>query len=234
MNNNNQYDNKFSDSVTGVIGTLIRTAERAIVLFWDGLRNATEHGTPSLLGFVSAFLPILAPLPVATMTALSLETFLDWQPWQSLTMAIALEMAGFVLWVTLVETLMRDGWKGTVMQYFFGGAVIVYQALLITINAVLAAQEGARQSYVLILLLLSFLPALGAIAYAYRNAGNSARLEQEAQEAKDKAEQIRQEKRQDRKELQRLKLGQQYNSDTDRAQLEDKPKGDNFPRKRNR
>jgi hypothetical protein len=182
------------------------------------------------LGFISALLPVLAPLPVAAMTALSLETFLEWDRWQSLTMAASLECAGFVLWVTLTETLMRDGWKGTVMQYFFGGAVIVYQALLITINAVLAAQEGARDSYVLILLLLSFLPALGAIAYAYRNHGNMARLENAEQEEKDRAEQIRQERRADRKEAQRLKL--QYNSETQAARLEDKPKGGNFRKSR--
>lgn len=218
--NNKQYDNVFSDTVLTIVGTLVRTIERAVVVFWDGLRNATEHGTPSLLGFVSAFLPVLMPLPVAAMTAFSLTNFLGWEAWQAYTMAAGIEGAGFVLWVTLVETLLDGGWKGTVMQYFFGGAVIVYEALLITINAVLAAQEGAARSYVLILFMACLFPALSAISYGYRNHSNAARLDQEREEEKEQAERIRQERRADRKELQRLKLGNQFNSDAPAVGME--------------
>lgn len=179
MNTNAEYDNRFSNNVLQVIGTLVRTIERAAVVFFDGLRNATEHGTPSLLGFVSAALPMVTPLPVAAMTAYSLETFLHWQHWQAVTMAIGIEGAGFVLWVTLTEELMRGGWRGTVMQFFFGVSVMVYEVILITINAVLAANDGADRSYVLILFLACLFPALSAVAYGYRNHGNKMQLEQE-------------------------------------------------------
>lgn len=218
---NRQYDNKFSDGVLLIVGTLVRTIERAIVVFWDGLRNATEHGTPSLLGFVSAILPVLMPLPVVGMTAYSLKVFFGWETWQVVSMAAGLEGAGFVLWVTLTETLIQDGWKGTVMQFFFGGAVLVYQSLLVVINGVLSAQEGKSNAYVWTLILLSLLPALSAIAYAYRNHGNQQILEREREEEKELAERVRQEKREDRKELQRLKL--QHAADTEGVQLQKKP-----------
>lgn len=224
----NKYDNKFTEAVVSIVGTLVRTIERSIVLFWDGLRSATEHGTPSLLGFVSAILPVLMPLPVVGMTAYSLKVFFGWEDWQVFSMSAGLEGAGFVLWVTLTETLIKDGWKGSTMQFFFGVAVLVYQTLLVIINGVLSAQEGKSDSYVWTLILLSFLPALSAIAYAYRNYNNTAKLEQEAQEEKALAEKIRQEKRQDRKENQRLKLTHQFNSDTEGLRMEDRQNGKSF------
>jgi len=213
MSNREQFDNTVSNTVVNVLGTIIRMMERSIVVFWDGLRNATEHGTPSLLGFVSAFLPLLTPAPVAGMTAISLMHFFGWEPWQAWMMAVALECAGFVLWTTLTELLMRDGWKGTIMQYFFGGAVVVYQAILIIINAVLTAQEGARESYVMVLLLLSLLPALGSISYAYRNYGNVRRLEDERKQEIEHKERERQEKREDKFRRQGIKLT--YGKDTE-------------------
>jgi len=202
---NKEFDNVTSNTLVSVVGTAVRTIERAVVVFWDGLRSATEHGTPSLLGFVSAFLPILMPMPIATMTANSLERYLGWDNWQAVVMAIALEGAGFVLWVTLTETLMRDSWQGTVMQYFFGVAAIIYQLLLIAINTVLAWEDGVSQNYVATLFLMSFLPALSSIAYGYRNQGNEQRLEEQKREQAEREYQIRQEKRQDRKELQALR-----------------------------
>ena len=221
--NKSQYDNKFSNSITGVTGTFVRTVERSLVVFFDGLRSATEHGTPSLLGFLSAVLPVIMPLPIAGMTAYSLSSFFGWQNWQVITMAAGLEMAGFVLWVTFVETLIKDGWKGTPMQIFFGSAVLVYQVLLIIINGVLSASEGRSSEYVWTLVLLSFLPALSAIAYAYRNTNNTERLaelermdREEAErlriEERDLKERIRQERRADRLALKGL---QSFASDTD-------------------
>src|SRR5512143_1526020 len=110
---NSKDDNWFSDAVLAVIGTIVRTVERAVVVFWDGMRAATEHGTPSLLGFVAAILPILMPAPIALMTARNLTTFLHWDAWQSILMAAGIELAGFVLWVSLTETLIEGGWRGT-------------------------------------------------------------------------------------------------------------------------
>lgn len=228
MNNNSQYDNRFTNGALVIVGTLVRTVERAVVVFWDGMRSATEHGTPSLLGFVAAALPILAPAPVAAMTAYSLTTFLEWQPWQALAMAAALEGIGFVCWVSLTETLMDGGWRGTVMQFFFGAAVIVYQVLLITVNAVLAAHDGRTGPYVLVLVLVTFFPALASVAYGYRNAHNEARLERLRLEDKADAERLRQERRADRKEAAALRA--QYAKDTDGAEV--RPQAGKFRRRR--
>ena len=46
---NEKFDNTFSNTIVVIIGTVVRTLERSIVVFWDGLRNTTIHGTPSLL-----------------------------------------------------------------------------------------------------------------------------------------------------------------------------------------
>ena len=195
---NAEFDNTFSNTVVNFLGTIIRTGERAVVVFFVGMKNAVEHGTPSMLGFMSAVLPLITPAPVAGMTAISLMNFFVWDAWQAWTMAVALEIAGFVLWVSLTETLMADGWKGTVMQYFFAGAVVVYQGILISVNAVLAAIEGANDTYVLILLLLSLLPALGSISYGYRNSKIEQKFESRRKEEKADKEKEKQAKREEK------------------------------------
>lgn len=232
--NNQNFDNGFSNTIVAIIGTLVRTAERSVVVFWDGLKNTTVHGTPSLLGFVAAIAPVLAPIPIATQTAVSLMKFMDWLPFQAVIMAIVIECAGFVLWVFLTESLMADGWKGTTTQFVFGIAVLVYQVILILINVGLAVNDGTRGTMAFILLLACLFPALCSIAYGYGNKFNKSQLDQEAREAKARAEREQQEqkeleerhyreqkeiderryqeKRQDRKEAAALKM--QYASDT--------------------
>jgi hypothetical protein len=212
--NNQQYDNKFSDGVLIIVGTLVRTVERALVTFFDGLRSATEHGSPSLIGFVAAALPVIAPLPIAAMTANSLRALQHWDMWQAVAMAATIEGAGFVLWVSLVETLMADGWKGTVMQFFFSAAVTGYETLLILLNAILS--KGDVNSWVLLLECL--FPALCAIAYGYRNHDHKKVLEREHAEQLQLAEKIRQERREDRRQSQELKL--RYAADVKTEQLE--------------
>jgi hypothetical protein len=208
MNENANYDNGFSNTIVAIIGTLVRTAERSVVVFWDGLRNTTVHGTPSLLGFVSAIAPVLAPIPIATQTAVSLMKFMDWLPFQAIIMAVVIEAAGFVLWVFLTESIMADGWKATTTQYTFGIAVLVYQVVLILINVGLAVEEGTRGTMAFILFLACLFPALCSIAYGYGNRFNQAKLSQESQEAKELAERERQEQkeRQEREYQDRLAI----------------------------
>lgn len=217
MNENANYDNGFSNAIVAMIGTVVRTLERSIVVFWDGLRNTTVHGTPSLLGFVAAIAPVLAPIPIAVQTSVSLMTYMGWMPFQAIIMAIVIEAAGFVLWVFLTESIMQDGWKGTTTQYTFSGAVIVYQGVLILINVGLAVGDGARTTTALILLLLSLFPALCSLAFGYSNVHNKEQLERERLTAAEQRERERQERRQDRKEAQALKL--KYAADTKQEQL---------------
>lgn len=209
---NEQFDNRVSNSIVAIIGTVVRTLERAIVVFWDGLRNATIHGTPSLLGFIAAIAPVLAPIPIATQTAVSLMNYMNWLPFQAVIMAAVIECAGFVLWVFLVEAVMRDGWKGTATQFMLGATVLVYQVTLILINVALAVSDGTRGAVAWILFLACLFPAMCAIAYGYSNAHNKAQLEREHREALEQKERERQEKRQDRKEVAELKL--KYAADT--------------------
>jgi hypothetical protein len=216
----NKYDNGFSDFVTAIFGTVVRTLERVIVVFWDGLRNATVHGTPSLVGFVAAIAPVLAPIPLATMTAISLQEYLNWLPYQAILMAIVIECAGFPLWVFFTESLLRDGWRGTTAQFTLGAAVLVYESILVLINVVTAVTNGTQGTTALILFLACLFPALCAIAFGYTNTANKQEIERERREAAELAERMRQERRADRKEAQALKV--RYASDTKQEKL-DKP-----------
>ncbi len=215
--NNRQYDNKFSNAVVAIIGTVVRTLERSIVTFWDGLRSTTVHGTPSLLGFIAAIAPVLAPIPIASQTAISLMKFMDWLTFQAVIMAIVIEAAGFVLWVFLTEAIMQDGWKGTATQFIFAGAVLAYQTILILINVSLAVNEGTSSTTAWILFLATCFPALCSVAYGYNNSLSRTTLEAEQREARAEAERLHQEqleieerryqeKRADRKAAQELKL----------------------------
>jgi small-conductance mechanosensitive channel len=203
---NEKFDNTFSNTIVAIVGTVVRTIERSIVVFWDGLRNATIHGTPSLLGFVAAISPVLAPIPIATQTAISLMNFMNWLPFQAVIMAIVIESAGFVLWVFLTEAIMQDGWKGTTTQFVFGGAVLVYQVVLILINVGLAVDAGTRGAMAAILFLACLFPALCSVAYGYNNTHSKAILEQERREMLEQKERERQERREDRRQAQELKL----------------------------
>jgi hypothetical protein len=212
--NNRQYDNKYTDGVLEGIGTIIRIMERAFVVFFDGLRNATETGTPSMLGFFSAIAPILALTPVAGMTATSLMTFFSWSPWQAWAMAGAIEVCGFVLWVSLVETLMDDGWNNTNMQYFFAGSVTVYHTVLILVNTILTAVEGGGGTRAWILLLLSLFPALGAVVYGYRNKKVEKRNTKQKKATQQQKQQSREKDKERKHELEKLKLSKAYGAET--------------------
>jgi signal transduction histidine kinase len=204
---NSQYDNRFSDAVTAVFGTIVRTFERSIIVFWDGLRNATVHGTPSLLGFVAALSPIVAPLYTAIQTARSLTTFLNEPLFQAIIGAVALEFIGFELWVFLTEILMSNRWAGSRIQWALAGGVVVYETALVSVNVILMFMKGTGNSILVeasLMLFLCLMPALAAIGYGYANTQNKAELERERKEQTDRAERIRQEKRADRKEKQRL------------------------------
>jgi len=253
--NNRQYDNGFTNTIVAIIGTLVRTLERSIVTFWDGLRSTTVHGTPSLLGFMAAIAPVLAPIPIATQTAISLMNYMNWLPFQAVIMAIVIEVAGFVLWVFLTEAIMQDGWKGSTTQFIFTGAVLAYQTILILINVSLAVNEGTNNTTAWILFLATCFPALCSIAYGYNNSASRTLLEAEQLEARTEADAAKaeaerrhqeqleidekrhqeqlaieerryQEKRQDRKEAQALKM--QYAAKSDGVQLEEKPAANKF------
>jgi len=225
---NQKYDNKFSDSVVAIIGTIVRTMERSLVLFFDGLRNTVEHANPSLFNLIAVVSPILTPAPVAYMTSESLMTFFQWDWRIALVCAIAIEFVGLVVWVTLVEVFQTPKEeRDETMLYFFAAVAIAYELVLVFLNVVLEAQTGATFSTLVVLLLLCLFPAMSAITYGYRNYHAKLRLEQERQEAKAEAERrrqeeialqerIRQEKRQDRKEAAELKL--KYAADTEQVQ----------------
>jgi hypothetical protein len=207
--NNQTYDNKFTDFVVAIIGTIVRTLERSIVVFWDGLRNATVHGTPSLLGFVAAVSPILAPLGTAIQTARSLSDFMAMPVFQAVVWAVMIEFVGFELWVFATETWFKDGWTGTTRQIILSVGAIAYEVILILINVALSGQSVFSTTGGILFLGCLF-PALAAVGYGYQNIENRAVLERERREQAEQAEKIRQERRQDKKEREQMRMNASF------------------------
>ena len=95
---------------------------------------------------------------------------------------------------------------------FLWGAAIAYEILLVSLNVILAIQEGAGVVYALTLLLVCLLPALSAVMYGLHKRETNAQLATEQTAAQALAEKIRQEKREDRKAAQALKMQYAANS----------------------
>lgn len=191
--NNSQFDNKASNTVVSVVGTLIRMFERSVVVFFDGLRSATVHGTPSIVGFFAALSPLVAPMAMAAMTSVNLQNHFGWFLWQAILLGASLEIVGFPLWVFVTESIFMDGWKGTTKQMWLLGSVIVYEAVIIVVNAILGSRTMVD---FLLLLFLCMLPALCGVAYSYSNKKNEQKLQEEQNELRESAKQaeIRKEK----------------------------------------
>lgn len=200
--NNSQFDNKVSNTAVNLVGTLVRMFERSLIVFFDGLRMATVHGTPSIVGFFAALSPLVAPLAMASMTSVNLTNHFHWLWWQAVLMGASLEIVGFPLWVFVTESIFMDGWKGTTKQYWLGGSVTVYELVILVINAILGSKTMAD---FFLLVFLCMLPALCGIAYSYSNKKNEQTLANEKQELLDA--QIRQERREDKLKSKMIKAG---------------------------
>ncbi len=194
--NNSQFDNKYSNRVVMVIGTIIRMIERSFITFFDGMRSALQHGSPSLVSLFATLSPIIAPLPMAAMTSIHLMEYLAWKPWQAILLAASLELVGFPLWVYTTEAIFIDGWKGTSKQIWLVGSTAVYEVILISINVFLVYLNGTGDDIVarsVLFFLVCLIPALCGVAYSYNNRKSEAALAKEKQEMVDaqaRAEQI--------------------------------------------
>jgi hypothetical protein len=226
MMNNSQFDNKVSNTIVNTIGTLIRAFERALIVFFDGLRMATVHGTPSIVGFFAALSPLIAPMAMAAMTSVNLQAHFHWLIWQAFLLGVSLEVVGFPLWVFTTESIFMDGWKGTTRQMWLLGSVIVYEAVIIVVNAILGSHTLVD---FLLLLFLCMLPALCGVAYSYSNKKNEQVLANERQEVIDA--QIRAEQNELKLKGKMIKAGLNpqapvFNSDTPKVTIQREKKGD--------
>ncbi len=214
----------------------IDTVTELFVSLFDGLLRGVDHATPSTFALDATLLPWLLPLPIAFMTAHSLEIYFQWDVWASRVMGFGLEGLGILVWARLANAVVEKQVTSTA-KYLLSGVAVVYEAILIVLNVVLAAQNGAGSAMTLVLFLVCLLPALSAILYGFHKhdvlrklaieaAERKEREERERREAAELAERIRQEKREDRKAALELK----YAKDTPGVELEDKPTGKKFRR----
>ncbi len=205
------------DFIVRIVNYVIDVLARVMVDLFDGIKNAVDHANPSLFALVATLLPFALPLPVAFMTAHSAKTFFDWDMWAANVLGFGLEGLGLLAWVKLVDAVLdyikSNNEKMPAVIWMYGIVALVYETLLIFVNAVFAWQDGARWDYVIILVCVCLLPALSAMLYGHQRRTVETQLEQERREAKEQAEKIRQERRADRKEAAAMKV--QYAAETE-------------------
>lgn len=222
----NENKNPLDFIVKGV-NYIIDVLARIMVDLFDGVKNAVDHANPSLFALVATLLPFALPLPVAFMTAHSAKTFFGWDMWAANVLGFGLEGLGLLAWVKLVDAVLdytrSDNAKLPAVIWMYAIVALVYETLLIFVNAVFAWKDGAQWDYVVVLICVCLLPALSAMLYGHQRSTVEGKLEQERREAKEQAEKIRQERRQDRKEA------RVYAAKVDGVQLEEQPsKGGTF------
>ena len=206
-----------------VFDMFIDTVTELFVSLFDGLLRGVDHATPSTFALDATLLPWMLPLPIAFMTASSLETYFGWEHWASLTMGLGLEGLGILVWARLANAVVEKRISNGAL-WMLGGVAAVYETILIVLNVVLALRHGTDGYYALVLFLVCLLPALSAILYGYHKYDVIHKLAEEQAAAVALAEKIRQEKREDRKAAQALK----YAKDTEGMKLGEQPAGKNF------
>lgn len=176
----------------------------------DGLRNTTDHASPSFFGLVAVILPFLTPMPVAYMSARSAMHFFQWDTSMAWILAISVEGLGLIAWVATVEAFLEHAKTGSAqvakVVWVFGAIAVAYEILLVTLNVGLTLHEGADGLYAFVLFLIVIFPAMSAFYYGYNKRLAEARIATKEAAAKAEAERLRQERRADRKEAAELKL----------------------------
>lgn len=207
------------DFIVRTLNYVIDVFARVMVDLFDGIKNAIDHANPSLFALIATLLPFALPLPVAFMTAHSAKVFFGWDTWAANVLGFGLEGLGLLAWVKLVDAVLekKPNEKITPAIWMYGGVSLVYEVLLIFINAVFAWQEGAAWDFVIVLVCVCILPALSAMLYGHQRRTVESLLERERQEAKEAAERQRQERRQDRKEAAAQRL--QFAAEMEGVQL---------------
>jgi hypothetical protein len=198
------------DFIVRAVNYMIDVIARVLVDLFDGVKNAIDHANPSLFSLVATLLPFALPLPVAFMTAHSAKVFFGWDAWAANVLGFGLEGLGLLAWVKLVDSVLdyikTNNGKITAVIWMYGGVALVYEVLLIFVNAVFAWQEGANWDYVIVLVCVCLLPALSAMTYGHQRRTVEGQLAQERREQAEQAEKIRQERRQDRKEAAAMRV----------------------------
>lgn len=196
------------DFIVRTLNYVIDVFARVMVDLFDGIKNAIDHANPSLFALIATLLPFVLPLPVAFMSAHSVKMFFGWDTWAANVLGFGLEGLGLLAWVKLVDAVLekKPAEKITPAIWMYGAVSLVYEVLLIFVNAVFAWQEGAQWDYVIVLICVCILPALSAMLYGHQRRTVESLLERERQEAKEAAERQRQERRQDRKEAAALRV----------------------------
>jgi hypothetical protein len=215
--------NEENNPVVSFVERILMTLAGILVSLFDGLKHAVDHSNPSLFALIATLLPFALPLPVAFMTSHSALTFFHWDPWAANVLGFGLEGLGLLVWVKLVDSYIASLSNAKIENFvgFLVGVAIVYEALLVLINVVLALRDGADAMYALVLFLVCLLPALSAATYGMHRRETINQLERERQAREAQKEKERQERRQDRKEAQALKM--RYAADGKQEELKDKP-----------
>lgn len=205
----NENKNPLQFLVT-IVQWVVDAAEMVLVGVLDGLRNATDHASPSFFGLVAVVLPFLTPAPVAYMSAQSAMEFFQWTPNMAWILAISVEGLGLIAWVATVEAFLQYANTGDQryarIVWVFGGIAFAYEILIVTLNVGLELHAGADGLFAFVLFLICMFPAMSAFYYGHNKRLAEMRIAKKEAEAKAEAERLRIERREDRQKAQELKL----------------------------
>ena len=197
----------------------IDTITELFVSLFDGLLRGVDHATPSTFALDATLLPWALPLPIAFMTAHSLEIYFEWDQWAAITMGLGLEGLGILVWARLANAVVERRVSRGAM-WMLAGVAFVYETILVVLNVVLAIRHGIDGYYALVLFLVCLLPMLSAVLFGFHKYDVINKLADEKAEAAALVERIRQERRQDRKEAAALRA---MSADTKQEKLNSKP-----------
>lgn len=174
---------KTKNPIVKAFDWIIDTITELFVSLFDGLLRGVDHATPSTFALDATLLPWLLPLPIAWMTATSLETYFAWEPWAAYVMGFGLEGLGILVWARLANAFVESRVM-TGAKWMLIGVAVVYETILIVLNVILAITHGADVYYALVLFLVCLLPALSAILYGFHKYEVIAKLDRETAERK--------------------------------------------------
>lgn len=176
-----------------------------------------EELNPALFRLLSAVLPYSTPIPVAWLTMLNTEKFLDFTSGVSFVFVFGLE--GMGIWFTslfvdaIIAWIRSRNWKSMGLVFLFGAVVVAYVYLLVSLNVTLekVGNPNANPALSKVITLLCFLPLLTGVGNGYYKFLIESKYENRTKDeiARETEERDRERKSKERVQKAALKYGRQ-------------------------
>lgn len=133
--------------------------------FFDQLTGVLHAAAPSVYTFIETTLPYTTPIPIATISSTSANTFFGLTGFPAFALVYSLEAIGLVTTTKLVDTVIdairSRNWKTWVVVVLLVATLLVYINILVNMNVNIHTDYTPAKAKVL--RLLSFLPMIAGI-----------------------------------------------------------------------